>query len=429
MGIRIHDLRTPELTEAQQEMLAAARAHPVEMTVDSVLTAAREQTGLTDFGDMKFTDRLERWLSEVRDDPNRTEVSRANLRRTCVRLAATRLRVVDLLHRHPEIHDEPIAQPVIVVGLPRSGTTHLVNVLASDPRFRSLPLWEAWEPIADPNCVDDIDPRYARAQAQWEILQQRSPLMVAMHPMNPDHVHEELELESVDFSSYNLEWLVQYAPRWRDHYLATDQTPHYAFLRTMLQVLQWQDRHYPRDAHGRRATPRSEPRRWLLKCPQHLEQLGPLMATFPDATVVMTHRDPVSVVQSAATMVGYGARTAVRDFDLDVIFEYWADRIARLLDAATEGLPHLPEQQRIDLHFQDFMADEAGSVEKILDRIGWQTTAADAVRIREFLAAHPRDRGGRVSYDLRADFHIEPAALRQRYQHYIDQFDVAEEVQ
>ena len=85
-----------------------------------------------------------------------------------------------------------------------------------------------------------------------------------------------------DFSSYNQEWVVR-APRWRDHYLAHDQTPHYAYMKTVLHILQW---FRPRE-------------RWVLKSPQHLEQLGPLLATFPDATIVVTHRDPVAVIQSA----------------------------------------------------------------------------------------------------------------------------------
>ena len=101
------------------------------------------------------------------------------------------------------------------------------------------------------------------------------------------------------------------SPRWRDYYLGHDQTPHYAYLKTVLQILQWQ----------------RPGERWVLKSPQHLEQLGPLLATFPDATVVVTHRDPVSVVQSAATMMTYAARMSYRTPDPDFYLSYWTDRI------------------------------------------------------------------------------------------------------
>ena len=138
-----------------------------------------------------------------------------------------------------------------------------------------------------------------------------------MHPMHPDHVHEELELELPDFSSYTPEWVAR-CPQWRDYYLAHDQTPHYRYLRTVLQILQW-------------IRPGE---RWVLKSPQHLEQLGPLLATFPDATVVVTHRDPVSVVQSAATMMTYAARMSYRHPKPDFYLDYWTDRIRRLLEAS-----------------------------------------------------------------------------------------------
>ena len=130
----------------------------------------------------------------------------------CVRYAANRLRIHDLLARHPEILDVEIVAPVIVIGLPRSGTTHLVNLLAADTRFRSMPLWESYEPVPDPGepaDADGVDPRWTRCQQAWEAMQAGAPFVAAMHPMAPDHVHEEIELMLPDFSSYNLEWVAR----------------------------------------------------------------------------------------------------------------------------------------------------------------------------------------------------------------------------
>ncbi len=104
------------------------------------------------------------------------------------------------------------------------------------------------------------DPRYRRAEEQWQAMEAMLPYMAAMHPMRPDHIHEELELQLPDFSSYQLEWVAR-VPGWRDYYLAHDQTPHYQYLKTVLQILQW----------------RRPGERWVLKSPQHLEQLGPLL--------------------------------------------------------------------------------------------------------------------------------------------------------
>jgi hypothetical protein len=237
------------------------------------------------------------------------------------------------------------------------------------------------------------------------------PHQAAMHPMDPGHINEEIELQGPDFSSYILEWVAR-VPRWRDYYLATDQTPHYAYMRTALQALQWQ----------------RGPARWVLKSPQHLEQLGPLLATFPDATVVVTHRDPVSVVQSAATMMAYAARLQYREVDADFVIEYWADRVERLLRASVRDRHLLPPDRTVDVLFHEFMADDMGTVERIYRTAKKPLTAAARQAMEQFVAEHPRGRHGQVAYDLRADFGVEPEALRRRFDFYFERFPVQVEV-
>ena len=269
--IRISDLADPVLTEAQQAALDFGDTLDLDLSVDHVLSTAARQTGLADFGPDDFEERLALWLGEVDDDPEATNLFRYVIFTNCVRYAANRLRIHDLLERHPEIHDQEIREPIIVVGLPRSGTTHLVNLMApttAQPHMRSMPLWEGQAPVEEdhPTRGPD-DPRFVRCQQTWDAMRSTSPAVAAMHPMNPEHIHEELELMLPDFSSYNQEWTAR-VPRWRDYYLAHDQRPHYRYMRTALKILQW---YQPRD-------------RWVLKCPQHLEQLGPLTETFPGAT-------------------------------------------------------------------------------------------------------------------------------------------------
>jgi hypothetical protein len=413
--LKIPDIRNPVLTDAQRAALAYADEHPVPLNVEAVTDAARRASGLDDFGADDFRERLELWLATVRDDPNRTSVSRQTIYGYCVRYATNRLRVTDTLKKHPEIHDLDIVAPVIVVGLPRSGTTHLVNLLAADSRFRSLPLWESYEPVPVPGegpGRDGIDPRFLRCQRQWEAMQAASPYISAYHPMNPEHIHEELELEAIDFSSYNIEWVANRAPEWRDYYLSHDQTPHYLYMKTVLKLVQWM----------------RGPDRWVLKCPQHLEQLGPLLATFPDATIVMTHRDPVAVVQSAATMNAYGSRMAFRKPDIDAICEYWTDRAERLLRSGVRDVGLVPAGQRFDVVFDEFMADDVRMIEKIYDHAGLEMTPEAHDEIAAYMAEHPRGKYGDVVYDLRGDFGIEPADMRKRFDFYLDAFPVKTEV-
>jgi hypothetical protein len=412
--IRITDLRHPELTDIQRLALAHGERNPVELTVEAVLAAAAERTGLGDFGPDDFRPRLRLWLDEVDQDPARTALGRLTLFRDCVRYASNRLRIHDLVGRRPEILDTDVAAPIIVVGLPRSGTTHLVNLVAADTRLRSLPLWESYEPVPDPDEAsgpDGTDPRYRRADQEWRGMEAMLPFVAAMHPMRPDHVHEELELQLPDFSSYQLEWVAR-VPRWRDYYLTHDQTAHYAYLKTVLQILQW----------------RRPGERWVLKSPQHLEQLGPLLHTFPDATIVVTHRDPVSVVQSAATMMTYAARMSYRTPEPDFYLAYWTDRIRRLLEASLRDRHLVPADHHADVLFHDFLADDMATVERIYRVAGLTMTDEARAQIGAYLAAHPRDAEGRVDYDLRADFGIAPEEVRSRFGFYHDAVPVREEV-
>jgi hypothetical protein len=399
--IHIEDLREPVFTDAQRAALDHGERTSVQLSVEAVLGAAVQRTGLDDFGPDDFRERLALWLGEVDQDPERTGLGRMILFNDCVRHASNRLRIHALLRERPEIHDVEIRRPIIVVGLPRSGTTHLVNLIAADERLRSLPLWESQEPVPDPRekpGPGGVDPRYQRSAQAWEMLRQNAPLLAAMHPMNPDHIHEELELQLPDFSSYNQEWVAR-VPRWRDYYLAHDQTPHYAYLETVLKILQW---YRPRE-------------RWVLKSPQHLEQLGPLLRTFPDATIVMTHRDPVSVVQSAATMLAYGARMNYRS-------------TKRLLEASLRDRHRVPRERSIDVLFDEFMADDLATVERIYEVAGLPMTDEARGQIATHLREHPRGKEGRIVYDLRRDFGADPEKLREHFAFYLRDFPVRPEV-
>lgn len=412
--IRIDDLAAPVLNEAQRTAIEYGESISTELSVDAVCAAASARTGLDDFGPADFRDRLGVQLAEMDADEERTGLGRALMFGDCTRSAANRLLIHDLLMRHPEIHEIPITRPVIVVGLPRSGTTHLVNLLAADRRFRSMPLWESYEPVPNPTEpaeVDGVDPRWTRCDAMWRAMQAAAPLVAAMHPMEPDHVHEEIELQMPDFSSYTHEWVAR-APQWRDHYLGHDQTPHYAYMKSVLQIMQW---YRPRQ-------------RWVLKSPQHLEQLDPLMTTFPDATIVVTHRDPVAVVQSAMTMTCYGARTAYRTTRPEWYRDYWTDRIGRLLDASLHDRHALTAERTVDVLFHEYMADEMGTLERVYDSAGMELTDQARAEVEAYLVAHPRGKEGTVVYDLRRDFSTTPAEVRSRFGAYLDRFDVRIEV-
>jgi len=412
--IRIDDLAAPRLNEAQRLALAWGESVQLDFSRGGVLAAARERTGLSDFGAEDFHERLGLLCEEWGGDRELTAMHRAVLFGYLARYASNRLLIEDTLKRHPEILQQEITAPVVVTGLPRSGTTHLVNLLAADERLHSLPLWESYEPLplpGDAPLPDGRDPRYARCAAAWEGMQRVTPLLAAMHPMEPDHIHEELELMGPDFASYNFEWLSK-SPRWRDHYYAHDQTPHYRYLRRVLQLLQWR-----RGIAGKR---------WVLKCPQHLEQLPALLTVFPDATVVFTHRDPLAVLQSTLTMQAYTQRMQRPRIEIEWLREYWSERIEHLLRGCVRDRERLPAASSVDCRFQLFMRDPWQILEEIYAKAGLPPHTARA-SLEHYLKAHPRGKAGQVVYDLRGDFAVEPQALRRRFAFYSERFGIEDE--
>ncbi|MFO1467761.1 MAG: sulfotransferase [Steroidobacteraceae bacterium] len=415
-AIHIDDLGEPRLSEVQAGALAWGETVEVDFSEQAILGAARERTGLADFGAEDFRERLRVLREAWNGDPEITRFHRTVLHGYLVRYASNRLLIHDTLARHPQILEERIERPIIVVGLPRSGTTHLVNLLAADPRLHSLPLWESCEPVPLPGETasgDATDPRYQRCAAAWAGMQQVTPLIAAMHPMNPDHIHEELELMGPDFASYNFEWL-GITPQWRDHYYAHDQAPHYAYMKIVLRLLQWR---------------RGQRKRWVLKCPQHLEQLPVLIRTFPDATVIFTHRDPVAVIQSTVTMQAYTQRMNRRHMALRELMTYWSDRIEHLLRACVRDRSVVPAERSIDSPFHAFMADQMGTMARVYTTAGIELDATALTHLERYIAAHPRGKEGQVLYDLRRDFDADPAALHERFRFYFDHHPVRREVQ
>ncbi|QFU75903.1 sulfotransferase [Halioglobus maricola] len=415
--IRISDLAAPRYTELQQSIRDYGETLSVTLDAQEILAEASDALGLEDWGAQDFRERLELLCSEWSSDSGLNALGRSSLRAKLLLYARNRLLIQDLLKRHPEIHDVEIKAPIIVAGLPRSGTTHLLNLMAADRRLRALPLWESYEPVPVPGeeiLPDGTDPRYQRCADAWAMTSQTLPYLAAMHPMDPDHIHEELELMGPDYASYNFEWLCQ-CPRWRDHYYSSDQTPHYEYMKTVLKILTWQDG----DNGGNT--------RWVLKCPQHLEQLPVLHKVFPDATIAITHRDPVSVIQSAATMVAYGQRMSRDDIDPAAIIDYWSDRIHHLLAACARDRAELPAEQSIDVPFHEFMADDLAMVRRIYEIAKLPMTAEAERDLKSFIENHPRGKHGRVVYDLAEDFGVDPAALRERFNFYYAAFPAAPE--
>ena len=388
-------------------------AAELRFDTDAVLDQASADTGLDDFGDSSFREPLGVLLRALDTQAERSAMGRVSAHGQVSQLARNRLLVEDVLRAHPEILDVEIERPIFIVGQPRTGTTHLHNLIAADPAMRSLPYWESLEPVlpADERtavAAGAVDPRRERTGAGLGILDDAMPHFKRMHEMTVDHVHEEIQLLAIDFSTMLFETM-GVLPEWKQWYVTHDQTPHYEYLRKVLQVLQWQ---------------RAAGTRWVLKSPQHLEQFRPLVQVFPDATFVVPHRDPVAVIASNATMLAYTARLSHDVVDPKMIGRYWSDRIESMLNAGMRDHDLLPGAHTIDIAFDEFMADDVAMVERIYAVADQPFTNDTRAAMDAFMVDHPRGRHGGVIYDLEGDFGIDPAERRAAMRDYTDRFDV-----
>lgn len=429
------DLADPKPAWLQRTVKKLGEKTEVSFTQDAVLSAAREATGLSDFGPDDFKDRLQILLDEYTAD-DLSGVGRGQMFGDLVRCASNRLIIQDRKNKTPHLGDIKLTRPLSICGLPRSGTTNLVNLLAADSRFQSLPLWVAQEPFCAPgmekaplglklgaktlagilgnNDAKIDDPRYYRCSLRWSGMKIMGPEISSMHPMNPDHIHEELELMTYDFSCNQFEW-TSMVPKFRDNYYATDQRPAYEYMRDVLKLIQ---------------DDRDDDRPWVLKCVQNPEQLPAVDHAFPDATIVFTHRDPVAVIQSTATMLSWAHRmmrnTVLPPRD---VLDYWVDRFERLLKAMVRDRNIWDDKNSIDVVFHEYMADPLATVEKVHELYGIEFTDKARSEIDAYIKAHPRGKHGRVRYNLEEHFGISAGEIRERFQFYFDAFPIKAEVE
>jgi hypothetical protein len=402
---RISDLKDPQLTALQKEALEQASAHPVTLTAQTVLQAATATTGLSDFGDMSFLPRLELWMSAADSDEQLSSIGRAGIFALALRFACARLDLEDLIKRHPEIEDVALESPVVIAGLPRSGTTYMLQLMGADPRLRALPHWEGIRPVADRYIVNGQDTRFELAAAEWAQQDAMLPYMKMIHEFAPEHITEDIELTGMDFSGYYLEWLA-HVPQWRDYQLSHDPSPSLRYLQRAIKAIVWQ----------------KGPNRWVGKCPQHMEQLLAVSTALNGSYLVINHRDPVASIQSAITSQAYASRLTHRTVDRERIAEYWIDRYERLLRGCVRDRDLLNQDRCYDLYFHNLMSHPFEELQAIYERAEIPFDNETRAAFQQALDANKRGKHGRLVYDLREDFGLDPADIRERFSFYFERF-------
>jgi hypothetical protein len=406
-SVQLDDLAEPRFSPAAEQLRAmmATMAADCPLNSDALHAKARADTGLDNFGPDDYRERLDVYLAALHEIGDMHPPGIVNFFSQLVQWLKNRLLLTDLLSRHPEIHGIELLPPVVITGLPRTGTTHLHNLLAAAPTFRTLQYWESFEPFPLPaEAGVEPDPRRARMDVAVEFMNTVMPHFPLMHEMTTDHVHEEIQLLSNDVSSMLMETL-GHVPRWRDYYLSHNQTPSYEYLATQLKAMQF--------LRGGR--------RWLLKSPQHLEQLPVLEAVFPGVVVVCTHRDPVPVALSMIAMLVYTARMHRAVVPVEEIAASWVDRLEVMLAGLIRDRDAIATDRSIDVRFDDYMADERGTAEHVYALAGESLTDEARAAMADYLAGHERGRLGRVATSAEM-FGLDEAEMRARFAPYVERF-------
>lgn len=398
--------------------LAEVAARPLRR--DALLDEARARLGLDRDagvgaidGDDTFIDHLDAVCAGLEDDAALTVVGRVMTRRFLRRLLEVRFQLAAYLAADPGVRDEEIVEPLVLTGAPRSGTTIAFGLFATDPRFRAPEGWELLRPVPPPHPEAFPDPgRVALADAELRMMGTVVGGLDAIHVYDGRMPKECLSAMSLAFLSE--EFTARYRmPDYARRLFAADWTPAYAMHRLTLQVLQ-------------RRRPGT---RWVLKSPTHLHALPALLATYPDARVVVTHRDPLVVVPSVTSLVAnlrwsFSDRVDMADIGADHVGLY-AGALDGLVDAEAPG-GAFDGVRRVHGRYADFARDPLGQMTAVYDGLGVELT--DEVRrgFEDHLAAAPKGRHGEHHYDLGA-LDLDVDVTRARFDRYVARFGVPEE--
>lgn len=378
-----------------------------EFAPDRLLADASARTGgLQDFGPGNYREALAVLAEALEQEARLSPAGRGMLREKLVAQLANRLVVEDHCKRFPEILAQPIDDPLVIVGLPRTGTTLLQRTLAVDPQFSKAQWWETRYPAPLPG-EDPAQPeaRIQRARAEVAAMVEHLPQLLAIHPLDAEQADEEFMLMEHSFLCAMDSYVnVPSYTAWLDR---QDQTEVYQYLKRCLQFLQWQQ--------GLRGI--APGKRWLLKSPQHLHTLECLIQVFPGAQVILTHREPASTIPSLASFIHTLWQLYSDQADAEAVGEQWNRRMARALRHAMDVREHLPAGRVLDVHFEDTLGQPLAVVERIYQFAGLHLSDGVRESIVRWLADNGREK--RASHQYTAErFGLTEAILQRDYAEY-----------
>ncbi len=375
-----------------------------------LLDTAIRRAGSSDFGGDDFLEGMRVLLNSVEREADLSTLGRLSCRETLLRYLENRLRLTEYRTEHPEVAEQVIERPIFIVGLPRTGTTLLYNLLAQNPDHRTPQSWELEWPVPPPEPgTYETDPRIADAEKLFGNLDRLIPTLPAIHEFGAQLPQECVPINAHEFLSVQFH-ITFHAPSYQTWLNEQSMVRSYEFHKRLLQHLQSKYRK----------------KRWALKSPAHLPAINELLEVYPDALIIHTHRDPGEVMPSLASL-----HYAFRGMNSDSVdprrigrnvMDTWSLQLKKAV-AARRRHRDKPDQF-FDAHFEDTLADPVDLLRRAYQHFGLELSDVARDRMSSFLAENPRGSRGVHRYE-REDFGLDLEDIRVRFAEYVDEFDVA----
>jgi hypothetical protein len=376
-------------------------------SIQELLAQSQQVTRLSDFGQPTFITGLNRFLQSLEEDADLTEEGRASVLEAIVRQLCARLEIEKWYRDHPETADLPLAGPILVTGLPRTGTTALGAMMSLDPQLRCLRMWEQMAPCPPPTLeLEKHDPRRLSYIRSIDDMLRARPEQKAMHLWEIDGTVEDTQVLGMEGMDPQLQIPAFGYHRW---WWTADLKAAYAYHRRVMLVLQ----------------SKRPPNLWFLKAPHHIFHLEDIVAAYPNARFVFMHRDPAKIVPSCASLVRSllppGSRERIDPHEFGALTcEYWRIGIERAIAAKSS----IGEHRFLDIHHQDFDRDPFGTLERIYAFLELELRP----QVREAIAQwQAKNRSGAhgIHHYSPEDFGLSVHQIRSEFEFYIRRFNVA----
>jgi hypothetical protein len=382
------------------------------LDADSLHRAAYRRASLSRYGSWNFEEPLERLLKSYRDEAALTTLGRITVRELIVSLLDNLLRMEAERGANANVERQRIVAPVFIVGLPRTGTTHLHGLISEDPANRAPLTWEVMYPAAS-RSPGDVARARSQAETRLGWADRLAPEFMRIHPIAADLPQECIAITAQVFMSIQFH-TTHDVPSYQDWFENASQRLAFDFHHRFLQHQQAKTTTGAISGAGAR---------WVLKAPGHLFALEGLLERYPDARIIHTHRDPLRVMASMASHATVLRRAFSDSADPRKIAADWADRWARALEKFLAVRDRAPASQFLDVNFESIESDPLGAVERAYDFLGWPLTDQARAAMQNFLAANPKNKHGVHSYTLE-QFGLNRAAEMLRFRNYCERFRI-----